>query len=163
MRRFQEPGADTVAAMLQRQFNSPRTSSMGRVFDAAAALLGLCTYMQYEAQAPVLLAQAATVFIEDRGWPEAIANSWSIDDKRQLDLLPLLAALEGASDVNHAAARFHATLVAALTDWVLQASNSAGLTTLAWGGGCFLNNLLSLHLRQNLEQRGITVLAPIST
>lgn len=162
-RRFQEPGADTVAAMLQRQFNSPRTSSMGRVFDAAAALLGLCTYMQYEAQSPVLLAQAATVFIEAQGWPEAMANSWSIDDKGQLNLLPLLAGLEGASDVNQAAARFHATLVAALTEWTLQASAVTGLTTLAWGGGCFLNTLLSLHLRQNLEQRGITVLAPVRT
>lgn len=158
--RFGEPAAATVAAMLQRQFNSPRTSSMGRVFDAAAGLLGLCTYMQYEAQAPVLLAQAATVFIEAQGWPEAMANSWSIDHKRQLNLLPLLAALEGASDVNHAAARFHATLVAALTDWVMQGSAATGLTTLACGGGCFLNTLLSLHLRQNLEQRGITVLAP---
>jgi hydrogenase maturation protein HypF len=32
--------------------------------------------------------------------------------------------------------------------------------TLSWGGGCFLNSLLSLGLRKNLEQGGITVLAP---
>jgi hydrogenase maturation protein HypF len=149
--------------MLQRQLNSPRASGMGRVFDAAAGLLGLCSYMQYEAQAPVLLAQAATVFIEAQGWPAPLANGWHIDERGQLNLLPLLAALAGASEVNQAAACFHATLVAALTDWVLQASNNSGLTTLAWGGGCFLNSLLACGLRKNLEQHGITVLAPART
>jgi hydrogenase maturation protein HypF len=34
---------------------------------------------------------------------------------------------------------------------------------LAWGGGCFLNALLSLQLRQNLEHNGINVLAPMRT
>jgi len=163
VRRFQEPGADTVAAMLQRQFNSPRTSSMGRVFDAAAGLLDICSYMKFEAQAPVLLEQSATVFIEDHGWPAAMTEGWTVSDQGQLNLLPVLASLLGASDVNQAAARFHATLVAALTDWVLQASAATGLTTLAWGGGCFLNTLLSSGLRQNLEQGGIAVLAPVRT
>jgi hydrogenase maturation protein HypF len=48
-----------------------------------------------------------------------------------------------------------------LGEWVAQAAQSSGLATLAWGGGCFLNSLLSVRLRQNLEQRGITVLAPV--
>ena len=158
--RFREPGADTVAAMLERQFNCPRTPGMGRVFDAAAALLNLCFYMPYEALAPVLLAQAATVFIEEKGWPTPMVDGWSISDTGQLDLLALLASLDGDPDVNQGAARFHATLVAALSDWVMQASRVSGLTTLAWGGGCFLNTLLSSGLRQNLELRGLTVLAP---
>ena len=160
-RRFPEPGADTVATMLARQFNCPRTSSMGRVFDAAAALLGLCSYMPYEALAPVLLAQAATVFIEEQGWPAPMVDGWAINAQGQLSLLPVLASLDGARDVNQGAARFHATLVAALTEWVMQASAATGLTTLAWGGGCFLNPLLSLHLRETLEQHGLTVLAPV--
>jgi hydrogenase maturation protein HypF len=136
VRCFQEPGAETVAAMLQRQFNSPRTSSMGRVFDAAAGLLGVCSYMKYEAQAPVLLEQYATLFIESQGWPAPMTEGWTVSDQGQLNLLPVLASLLGASDLNQAAARFHATLVAALTDWVLQASAATGLRTLAWGGGC---------------------------
>jgi hydrogenase maturation protein HypF len=78
----------------------------------------------------------------------------------QLDLLPVLDALIDARDVGHAAAVFHATLAAALTDWVLQAANTTGLTTLAWGGGCFLNALLTSQLRQNLQGQGITLLAP---
>jgi hydrogenase maturation protein HypF len=159
-RRFQQPGAATVAAMLQRQFNCPRTSSMGRVFDAAAGLLGINLQMRYEAQAAIEFEQAAMVFVEENGWPQADAAGWGIDRQNQLDLLPALAALIDVADAPQAAARFHATLAAALTDWVMQATVAKGISTLAWGGGCFLNALLSLKLRQNLAQRGITVLEP---
>jgi hydrogenase maturation protein HypF len=158
--RFQARGADTVAGMLERQLNSPRSSSMGRVFDAAAGFLGLCSHMKFEAQAAMLVEQAATRHIELHGWPQPMVNGWLISSDGQLDLLPLLASLDRASDVDQAAARFHATLVAALAQWVTQAAQTQGLTTLAWGGGCFLNSLLSSGLRQNLEQRGITVLVP---
>ncbi len=158
--RFGQAGAATVATMLERDINCPRTSSMGRVFDAAAGLLGLCTQMQYEAQAAMLVEQAATRHIELHGWPQAMQDGWSICGNAELDLLPVLAALDGADDVDQAAARLHATLVAALGDWVARAAQASGLRTLAWGGGCFLNALLSAGLRQNLERRGIGVLAP---
>ncbi|MBE0474079.1 Sua5/YciO/YrdC/YwlC family protein, partial [Rhodoferax sp.] len=161
--RCQDPGASTVAAMLMRQFNSPRTSSMGRVFDAAAGLLGLSHSMAYEAQAAVLLEQAATQHIQAHGWPEPMPNGYVISASAavsQLDLLPMLGALIDAGDTRQAAAVFHATLVTALTDWVLQAVQATGLTTLAWGGGCFLNALLTSQLRQNLQHNGVTVLVP---
>lgn len=160
VRRCQDPAASTVAAMLVRQFNCPRTSSMGRVFDAAAGLLGISHTMAYEAQAAILLEQAATGFINARGWPEALPGGYAINDQGQLDLLPLLASLVDAGDTAQAAARFHATLVAALTDWVTRAATQSGLKTLAWGGGCFLNALVATQLRQNLAHHGVTVLAP---
>jgi hydrogenase maturation protein HypF len=147
--------------MLERDINCPRTSSMGRVFDAAAGLLGLCAKMQYEAQAAILLEQAATRYIETHGWPQPMERGWRIDSAGRLDLLPVLASLDAAVDADQAAAGFHATLAAALGEWVAGAANSSGITTLAWGGGCFLNALLSVSLRQNLEQRGIAVLAPM--
>src|ERR1035437_9103669 len=96
-------------------------------------------------------------------WPVPIPAGWTITRDQQLDLLPLLASLDGVADVDQAAASFHATLVAGLTEWVMQAATTTGLATLAWGGGCFLNSLLSFGLRQTREQRGITVLAPTQT
>ncbi len=161
--RFQDPAASTVATMLVRQFNSPRTSSMGRAFDAAAGLLGISHTMAYEAQAAILLEQAATLHIEAHGWPTSMPGGYAIGDDGQLDLLPVLGALNKAGDASQAAAVFHAALVAALTEWVIQAANTTGLTTLAWGGGCFLNTLLTSQLRQNLQHRGITVLVPQRT
>ena len=159
--RTQQRGAGMIATMLEREINCPRSSSMGRVFDAAAGLLGLCAHMQYEAQAAILLEQAATRYIETHGWPQPLERAWSIDGEGRLDLLPLLASLDGAVAVDQAAARFHATLASALGEWVARAAGSSGIATLAWGGGCFLNALLSARLRQELEQRGIAVLAPM--
>jgi hydrogenase maturation protein HypF len=159
--RLQQTGAGMVATMLERNIRCPRTSSMGRVFDAAAGLLGLSTHMQYEAEAAILLQQAAARHIEVHGWPQPMERGWIIGREGGLDLLPLLASLDRAADADEGAARFHATLVAALGEWVAQAAQSSGLATLAWGGGCFLNALLSEGLRRNLEQHGIAVLAPL--
>lgn len=159
-RRFTQAGSCIVAQLLRQNLHCPRSSSMGRVFDAAAGLLGLCDQMDYEAQAAILLEQAATRHIERHGWPQTIQSSWSISGDGQLDLLPLLATLDGAADVDQAAAVFHAALVDALAHWVTRSANAGGVKTLSWGGGCFLNSLLSLGLRKNLEQGGITVLAP---
>jgi len=153
-----EPAAATVAAMLQRGLNCPRTSSMGRVFDAAAGLLGLCHKMEFEAQAAIALEQAATRYIAAHGMPQPSANGWHKNPSGQLDLLPLLALLAGERDAEYGAAVFHATLIAALADWAAQVAQRTGIRTIACGGGCFFNKLLSAGLRERLDGTGLKTL-----
>lgn len=157
-RYAEEPAAATVAVMLQRNLNCPRTSSTGRVFDAAAGLLGLCHKMEFEAQAAIALEQAATHYIAAHGAPQALANGWQIDQNGQLDLLPLFAHLTDVTDAEHGAAIFHATLITALTSWVMQAAQRSGMRTVACGGGCFFNKLLSAGLREQLDGAGLKML-----
>lgn len=152
-----QPAAATVASMLQRNFNCPRTSSMGRVFDAASGLLGLCQIMEFDAQAAIALEQAATRYIAAHDWPPALQEGWLLSADGQLDLLPLLAHLANEHDVGLGAATFHATLVSALTVWITLASQQTGITTLACGGGCFFNKLLTAGLHQQLAATGITM------
>ena len=158
--RLMQAGAGTIAAMLERDFNCPRSSSMGRIFDAASALLGLCLHTTYEAQAAIVLEQTASPYIERHGWPQPFPDGWQIGPEGELDLLPLLDALLDSTNVAQAAARFHSSLVDGLSHWVCEAAQNHSLSTIAWGGGCFLNSLLSYGLRQNLERLGLTVLAP---
>lgn len=153
-----EPAGVTLAAMLQRGLNCPHTSSMGRVFDAAAGLLGLCHKMEFEAQAAIALEQAATRHIEAHGWPSAVSQGWHLDAAAQLDLRPLLAYLADCSDADAGAAVFHVTLVAALAEWVKTAAQLTGITTLACAGGCFFNKLLAAGLREQMAGCGITML-----
>ena len=49
---FDEQTRSVTATMIERGINSPRTSSMGRLFDAAAAILGICDKATYEANPP---------------------------------------------------------------------------------------------------------------
>ena len=149
-----------LAGMLARGINCPRTSSAGRLFDAAAGLLRLCPHMKFEAQAAMLLEQAAARFIRSHGLPPALADGWRVSSDGELDLLPVLEALAEANDADAAAALFHSTLVAALANWVARAAEERGLRTVAWAGGCFLNRLLASGLREQLKKRGLKVLAP---
>jgi hydrogenase maturation protein HypF len=159
-RRFSaEPAAPTLVTMLARNLNCPRTSSMGRVFDAAAGLLGLCRKMEFEAQAAIALEQAAMRHINAHGWPPALQHGWRITADGQLDLLPLLAHLADERNAEYGAAMFHATLVAALVDWVRQTSLQTGIATIACGGGCFFNKLLTTGLCEQFDGIGLTMLS----
>lgn len=153
-----QAAASTVATLLQRDIHCPRTSSMGRVFDAAAGLLGLCVVMQHDAQAAIALEQAATRYLQHHDAPPALAQGWHITATGQLDLLPTLAYLGEVADVERAAAIFHQTLVAALTEWVQYAAQKTGISTVALGGGCFFNQLLNAGLRVSLAATGLKLI-----
>jgi hydrogenase maturation protein HypF len=159
-----QAGAAMVLSQLQRNLNCPETSSMGRVFDAAAGLLGICPVMAFEAEAAILLEKAATAWIAEHGWPVCLSGGYLISEEESgvvLNFRPLLLALAdwpADKTVEEAAAVFHASLVAALVDWVSLVARKSGLNKMAVAGGCFFNRLLSSHLPVALESQGLQVL-----
>lgn len=155
VRRFAaEAGAQTVAAMLQRDLNCPRTSSMGRLFDAAAGLLGICHRMEFEAQAAILLESTA----KNHGQVAPLAHGYAFSEDGVLDFHPLLAALMDCSDAAYGAALFHATLAEGLAQWVKRTALEQGIGMVALGGGCFLNAVLTQALEPALAAQGLMVL-----
>jgi len=156
------PAATGLARLLDSGLRCPPTSSMGRVFDAAAGLLGISTVMQIEAEAAIALEQAATA----HGAVEPLPHGWRIDggegeDPLRLDLLPLLGALAEprfTADQGRGAALFHATLGAALADWLQRAAQRHQLDTVAVGGGCLFNKLLAADLRRRCVDAGLYLL-----
>ncbi|MEW6563614.1 MAG: carbamoyltransferase HypF [Pseudomonadota bacterium] len=157
LRFSREPAAITVSRMLERGIHVPASSGAGRLFDAAAAVLGICTRMEYDAQAPILLERAATQYIHAHGWPEAKAEHWQLGSDRQLNLLPLFSVLLEETVPQRGAAYFHAALAAALTQWVIEAHRTTGISRIVFGGGCFANSLLADRLQQNLTDENFTV------
>ncbi|MBD5801521.1 Hydrogenase maturation protein hypF1 [Azoarcus sp. Aa7] len=156
-----QPAATMLAQLLDREALCPPTSSLGRVFDAAAGLLGLCPVMRVEAEAAIALERAATEYLACVGDLAPEAGGWTIDGAGRLDLFPLLATLADETDAARGAARFHVTLVAALDDWVARVADQTRLDVVALSGGCLHNRILSQRLGDALRARGLTVLEAI--
>ena len=154
MTRYAGPAAGAVQQMLVAGRNAPPTSSAGRLFDAAAGLLGVKPVSAFEGQAAMLLEGLA----ERYGPVDPLREGWTIEQDGVLSLLPLLARLADEKDAPRGAALFHATLAAALAAWVADAAGTIGSRRVALGGGCFLNRLLSRALRDDLESAGYEVL-----
>jgi hydrogenase maturation protein HypF len=134
--------------MLEQGVNCPQTSSLGRLFDAAAGLLGVKPVMAFEGQAAMLLEGLA----EHYGDILPSDHNWRIENGR-LDLLPLFAVLADEKNAERGAAIFHATLVAALTDWVHAVAPAD--STVVGSGGCFLNQILARGMRSRLGAYGL--------
>lgn len=151
-----QSGAQTIAAMLQRNLNCPVTSSTGRLFDAAAGLLGVNEVQVFEAQAAILLQELA----QRHGEVAPLEGGWRVEENGVLDFSPLLAALADCPKENdgYGAALFHATLAAGLAEWVERAARLHNITEVALGGGCFHNDILLRILSDRLAEQGLRVL-----
>jgi hydrogenase maturation protein HypF len=149
-----EPAAAVTATMLDRGINTPETSSAGRWFDAAAGLLGVRRRMAFEGQAAMLLEGLAAA----HGPVAPDRHGFVLLGDGTLDLTPVVERLADCSEPGHGAALFHATLIAGLTQWVERAAIASGITTVALGGGCFLNAILTAGVRRALQARGFAVL-----
>ena len=140
-----------VAQMLAGDIHCPPTTSMGRMFDAAAGLLGIKAVMAYEGQAAMVMEGMAQCY----GDILPLEQGWKIDQGR-LDLLPLLAALADEKNAERGAALFHATLAAAITDWLRVLA--PGEEAVVASGGCFLNQVLVRALRSRFGAQGIRLI-----
>lgn len=144
--RYPDKDAKTLMLMLDKGLNAPRTSSAGRLFDAACGLLDICETSQFEGHAPMMLESLVSKIDID---PEG----WNIHEDN-LNLLPLLdkvSYLNAQSGAN----LFHGTLIAALADWIEKACAREKITTVALSGGCFLNQILSQGLIRKLQKAGL--------
>jgi hydrogenase maturation protein HypF len=152
-RRYPGAAGNAVTTMLAGGVHAPRTTSAGRLFDAAAGLLGVKPVAAFEGQAAMLLEGLA----ERHGAAAPLEGGFAIDADGTLSLLPLLGRLADCDDTPWGAAVFHATLAEALAQWTRSAAERAGLARIALGGGCFLNRVLSAALRARLEAAGLAV------
>ena len=146
--RFAQPDAASVATLLARGDALVEASSLGCYINAAAALLGVKSVISFDSQAASLLEGMA----EHYGDILPVSNGWTIANG-QLNLLPLFAVLADEKNPERGAAIFHATLVAALADWVCAVAPARG--TIVGSGACFLNMILARGLRSRLGGHGL--------
>ncbi|GAB3138623.1 carbamoyltransferase HypF [Amycolatopsis stemonae] len=142
------PAREDVVKLKRSGLNSPLTSSAGRLFDAAAALLGVRDTVNYEGQAAIELEQLA-----DPG--EQAGYRARVDDVVHGEDL-IAALLDDNATPAKRAARFHNGVAAAIVDTCDRLRDHS--TTVALSGGVFQNVLLLDRTVAGLERRGFRVL-----
>lgn len=162
-----EQTRSVTATMIERGINSPRTSSMGRLFDTAAAILGICGKATYEGEPAIELEAAAwralggkTVRLDDNH----TGVFTSADDSPILDPQPLIEALlngiEAGAPTDRLALGFHIAIARSSARIAREICAREGLDTVALSGGVFMNRLLFQLLTRKLKDAGLTVLVP---
>ena len=142
---------------LVRSGRQPETSSVGRLFDAVAALLGVCSHVTYEGQAAIELEALARTGDPGRAKPYPMETAGA-----QLDPAPALRAIlaDQAAGMPTAdiAAGFHAGLAASTADLASRLAAAHGVDTVALTGGVFQNVVLTDLLAGHLRRAGLRVL-----
>ncbi len=145
--------AEQVAELVRTGLSSPVTTSMGRLFDAVAALCGLRSEVSFEGQAAMEL--EAAVDPAERGAYEFPVGADGVLDARPTVLAVARDVADGAAP-GTVAARFHAAVAAATAEAV----SRVGLETAVLSGGVFQNRTLLSATATLLEARGLRVLVP---
>ena len=148
--------------MIERGVNTPLTSSLGRLFDAAAAVVLGRRVVDYEAQAAIELEGLAVDEPDEPGYRMEIAGGdWARREPVRISAAPLWRELIGElrAGVSKAriAGRFHAGVAAGFVRAAELARSATGLSQVALSGGCMHNRRLARLLRAGLEMEGFQV------
>ena len=148
----------TLISMIRNEENCPKTSGMGRLFDAVAAMLGLCLTATYEGEGPIYLESVAAPGVRE-------SYEFSIIDSSPCMLIDpgpvLVRILDDVRDgigLPLISARFHNAVVNMVVEVCTRVREKTGLDTTALSGGVFQNGYLTSRLVPALGEAGFSVL-----
>jgi hydrogenase maturation protein HypF len=151
LRAFSSSELVSLNAMLRRALNSPLTSSVGRLFDAVASLMGLRQRTRFEGQAAMEIEFLAA------DTQEAAAYELAVDPARApviLDWRPTIEAiltdLKEGVPLPTISVQFHNMLI----ESIVKVAQRTGLEAVGLSGGCFQNRYLTEHAVRRLTQEG---------
>ncbi len=157
-----EPDAEklrVIADQLEKNVNTVQTSSLGRLFDAVAAMLGLGTYNHFEAQLPMALESIADPDVKD-GYDFQITDAPA--GTSQLDFRAMIGQIIEDTRKGRLpgviSAKFHNTVAEGLLGLAIEARKKYHLDAVALSGGVFCNRYLTNRLISMLKKEGFCVL-----
>jgi hydrogenase maturation protein HypF len=152
-----EYSLEMIEEALKYGLNCNETSSIGRLFDCVAAMLGLCSRITYDAQGAIKLESIADKLVNE-SYDYSI---YSMGDCLQVDYQELLRGVlqdraQGKS-AGEIAGKFHRTISGFTVDAVCTISRHSGIKDAVLSGGCFENSLLLGLTVEGLEKKGFRV------
>ena len=159
--------APVCEQMVERGLNTPMTSSVGRLFDAASAILGVCVEPTYEGEGAILL-EAAMNGSSGDGYHLAIVKNTATHESTALDtsvvLFDAAPVFEALLDDKAAgvpvpiiAQRFHDAFVEGIVQIAQLVDMMYGVSVVTLSGGVFMNRYLIEHAASQLANGGFSV------
>jgi len=154
-----ESEQEIIVKQIAGRINAPLTSSAGRLFDSVAALLGLRSEIEYEAQAAIDLQMAAEASrTAVAPYPFHLENGCIKMIRLQELLAALVADIRAGADRRVTARRFHVTMAEIIAQVCGELAAATSIRTVALSGGVFQNRLLLKLTLAALAESGLTVL-----
>ncbi len=160
MERVSDVEAEVIKRQIEKGLNSPLTSSMGRLFDAVSALIGIRDEIDYEGQAAIELEMAA--YKEDTAvtdsYPYSIVRNGELRIIKPKELIEAVVEdLRRGSSSAGISVRFHNTVAQMASEMCQMIAEDTGLNRVALSGGVFQNRLLLRKAIALLEESGFEV------
>lgn len=156
-----------AARLVQKRLASgagARTSSLGRLFDAVAFLLGVCDRNRYEAEAAMSLETLAGASEHAEAFPYDLVergDGGHAPPTIEMDFRPMVRAIVDGVKAGVPCARlargFHETTACMLADAARRTAKLSGLGDVVLSGGCFANRLLLGRISDILQRSGVAV------
>ncbi len=155
LQAIEPQSVDVVCKQVQKKLNTPETSSMGRLFDAVACLVGVRNEVTYEAQAAMELEVLAKPYLDDaRGYPFELDGA----NIRVAEMLKqIIADVRNQKSAGWIGARFHQTMASMALEVSKQMRDTYGINEVALSGGVWQNLILLDLARTALIQNNFVV------
>ena len=146
-----------IRKQLEKNINTPLTSSMGRLFDAVASLLGIRHVVNYEAQAAIEMEKLASPYMDEdeTAYPFALYN-------KVIDASPILVELikdyRKGIPIANLAYNFHLSIAKMVAEICDRIRTDFGIKQVVLSGGVWQNLLLLDAVLMNLEKMGFEVM-----
>lgn len=155
---FRNKDVQVVEEMVTKGFNAPLACGCGRLFDAVSAIIGVCSETTYEGQAAIELGE---LLLPESNYEPYNPYSYSIHG----DTITPKGFIDGVVNdclaglsVHAISKRFHDTIVAIISECVVNAKKETGLNRVALSGGTFQNRYLLKEVKKVLSERGFDIL-----
>jgi len=157
LRRIGKPRYSVFIEMMDRDFNSPLTSSAGRLFDAVSALLGIRDCISFKGEAAIELENTAAEYCDEiydfkirSSGKGLILEFWPMIDK-------IVADLKNRKPVSTISRKFHNTVAEAVKDLACRLRRKRRLSNVVLSGGVFQNRILLSETKRRLKDAGFSV------
>jgi len=147
---------EQVIQTIEKNINCPLTSGAGRLFDAVAALLDICTFSSFHAEAPMRLENIVHPVTH---------QAYPYEDGTEISMAPAFRAMvedvAKGVDAGLISTKFHNTIVEIIVNGVRRISRESGIYIVALSGGTFQNRYLSSRVETELMDAQYRVLLPM--